>query len=355
MTHDLGVGIVGFGHIAPKHVDAIQQTDGLAIRGVCDIVAERAQRAGAALHVPWFDDYERLLEQPEVDIIALCTPNHLHVPMARRALAAGKHAVVEKPLAFSAQEALELGDAFDRAGLGLFCVLQVRFNPTVRAVHTLIQSDGLGRIYLGSLAQRWNRRDDYFEGPAAWHGVKALEGGSLYTQGVHYIDLLLHLIGPIEEVSAHADTLAHDIETEDAAVATLRYACGAMGVLEFSLDAYDRNLEASITLLGEKGNIVLGGTAANELTLWNVASQRPPEGLETVVPNDYGGRYSGSPPNHADIYRNVVVHLADRTEPIAVTAASAAASLRVIEAIYTSATTARPVRISYTNAEVGDG
>ena len=347
MTGELGVGIVGFGHIAPRHVEAIHDTPGLALRGVCDVVPERAERAGADLQVPWTVDYEQMLEAPDIDVVALCTPNHLHVSMARLALDAGKHTVVEKPISFSAHEALALNEAFERAGLGLFCVLQVRFNPAVEAVRALIEGGGLGRIYIGSLAQRWNRRDEYFEGPDAWHGIRALEGGSLYTQGVHYIDLLTQLIGPVEEITARMDTLAHSIETEDAVVATLRYACGAMGSLEFSLDSFERNIEASITLLAEKGNITLGGTAANELALWNVASQRAPEGIETVVPNDYGGRYCGSPPNHGSIYRNVAAHLGDAAEPIAVTAASAAESIRVIEAIYESAASGRPVHISH--------
>ncbi len=355
MTQELGVGIVGFGHIAPRHVEAIHDTPGLALRGVCDVVPERVERGAGALGVPGYTAYEQLLEAPDIDVVALCTPNHLHVPMARLALDAGKHAVVEKPIAFSADEARGLHAAFEHARLGLFCVLQVRFNPAVQAVRTLVEGGGLGRIYLGSLAQRWNRRKEYFEGPGAWHGVRALEGGSLYTQGVHYIDLLTQLVGPVDEVTARMDTLAHSIETEDAVVATLHYTCGAMGSLEFSLDSFERNIEASITLLAEKGNITLGGTAANELALWEVASQQPPMGVKTVVPNDYGGRYSGSPPNHGSIYRNVAAHLGDAAEPIAVTAASAAESIRVIEAIYQSAISGRPVRIPHSGEEVRDG
>jgi len=345
MSQPLGVGIVGCGHIAPKHVKAIEQTAGLEVRAVCDTLPERAEGAGRELKVPWFDEYERLLEQPDLDIVAVCTPNHLHVPMAKQALAARKHAVVEKPIAFSSQEAIELGEGFERAGLGLFCVLQVRFNPAVQAVHGLIEQGGLGRIHLGSLAQRWNRRAEYFSGPNAWHGIKALEGGSLYTQGVHYIDLLLQLVGPMDEVAARADTLAHEIETEDAVVAHLRYVGGAMGALEFSLDAYERNVEASITLLGERGNIILGGPAANELVLWNVAGAKRPEGLTVVAPNDYGGKYAGSPPNHSDVYRNVAACLIEKSEPIAVTALSAAESIRVIEAIYASAESGQPVQV----------
>ena len=345
MTDVLGVGLVGCGRIAPMHVKAVAQTAGVDVRAVCDIVADRARRVGAELGVPWFADYRQLLERPEVDLVALCTPNHLHAPMAWQALDAGKHAVVEKPIAFSAQEAVDLGAAYERAGLGLFCVLQVRFNPAVRAVKRIIDGGDLGAIRLASLAQRWNRRAEYFAGPDAWHGVKALEGGSLYTQGVHYIDLLAQLAGPVEEISAEIGTLAHDIETEDAVVATLRYASGAFGALEFSLDAYDRNIEASITLLADGGNIVIGGTAANDIALWNVASHEAPRGLTVVSPNDYGGAYMGSPPNHAEIYRNVAACLIEKSEPVAVSSFSAAESIRIIEAIYASAAAKRPVRV----------
>ena len=345
MTADLGIGIVGYGNIAPRHVEAIQRTRGVAVRGVCDIVSERAEAGGRHLQVPWYVEYTKLLEAADIDVVAICTPNYLHASMARLALSAGKHAVVEKPIAFSARDALALSDEFEHAGLGLFCMLQVRFNPAVQAVRSLIERGGLGEIYVGSLAQRWNRRNDYFDGPNEWHGIRALEGGSLYTQGVHYIDLLTHLIGPVEEVAARTDTLAHSIETEDVVVATLRYRCGALGAVEFSLNSFERNIEASITLLAEHGNIVLGGTAANELARWEVASHEMPEGVERAAPNDYGGRYHGSPPNHASIYENVVAHLGEKAEPIAVTAASAAASIRVIESIYQAADSGCPVRV----------
>ncbi len=175
--------------------------------------------------------------------------------------------------------------------------------------------------------------------------MKSLEGGALFTQGVHYIDLLLELAGPIAEVSANTRTLAHKIETEDAATAHLVFASGALGTLEFTLDVYERNLEASLSLFGETGSIVLGGPAANDIALWNVRGHARPEGLVVAAPNEYGGAYVGSPPNHGAIYANVAAHLLGGTEPIAVTAASAARSIAVIEAIYESARVGRPVAV----------
>ncbi|MGD9675645.1 MAG: Gfo/Idh/MocA family protein [Candidatus Bipolaricaulia bacterium] len=344
MSDILGVGLVGCGQIVPRHVQAIGETAGIEVRAVCDVDRNRCDAWSTKLKVPGFGHIDDLLRRRDVDLVALCTPNHLHVPMARAALAAGKHAVVEKPLAFSRTEALELGRAFREAGLGLFSVLQVRFNPAVQAVLDLVRRGGLGRLYVGSMTQRWNRGPAYFDGADNWHGKKALEGGALFTQGIHYIDLLIQLAGPIVEVSARAATLAHAIETEDAAVAHVRFANGALGVIEFSLDVYPRNLEASLTLIGEEGTIVVGGIAANELTLWNVKTQPAPTGLAAATPNDYGGAYVGSPPNHGDIYRNVVAHLRDG-EPIAVPAESAAEAIRVIEAIYESARTGRAVTI----------
>jgi UDP-N-acetyl-2-amino-2-deoxyglucuronate dehydrogenase len=345
MRDVLGVGIVGCGRIAPRHAQAIAETSGLAVYAVCDIDRRHCDAWSKKLGVPGYGHVDDLLRRKDVDIAAICTPNHLHVPMARAALAAGKHAVVEKPLALSSRDACELGRGFRDAGLALFTVLQVRFNPAVQVTLDLVRRAGLGRLYVGSMIQRWNRDSAYFAGPDNWHGKKALEGGALFTQGVHYIDLLLQLAGPVEEVSARTDTLAHEIETEDAAVAHVRFASGALGVIEFSLDVYPHNLEASLTLIGEEGTVVIGGVAANELTLWNVKSQPAPTGLAAATPNDYGGAYVGSPPNHADIYRNVVAHLR-HGEPIAVTAESAAESIRVIEAIYESARSGRPVAIT---------
>jgi UDP-N-acetyl-2-amino-2-deoxyglucuronate dehydrogenase len=350
MKRTLGVAVIGCGHIAPKHVEAIRATPGLELRAICDIDPAKRRVWAEKLAVPGFADIKDVLARKEIDIVSICTPNYLHVPMARAALALGKHAVVEKPVALSSAEAIALDRAFLAAGLSLFVVLQVRFNPAVLAVADVVRAGGLGRLYLASLAQRWNRRDDYFASPGIagadnWHGVKALEGGALFTQGVHYIDLLLELAGPIAEVSATTRTLAHAIETEDAAVAHLVFRSGALGTLEFTLDVYEKNLEASLSLFGETGSIVLGGPAANEIALWNVKDHAAPEGLAVVAPNDYGGAYVGSPPNHGAIYANVATRLIDGTEQVAVTAASAARSIIIIEAIYESALTGRPVRI----------
>ncbi len=341
----LGVAVIGCGHIAPKHVEAIRATPGLELRAVCDVDPEKRREWAGKYSVPAFAELDLVLEREEIDLVSICTPNYLHVPMARAALAAGKHALVEKPVALRAAEAVELDRAFAAAGLGLFVVLQVRFNPAVVAALDAVRAGALGRLYVASLAQRWNRRADYFAGPGNWHGVKELEGGALYTQGVHYIDLLIELAGPIVEVSAQARTLAHAIETEDAAVAHLVFASGALGTLEFTLDVYERNLEASVSVLGETGTIVLGGPAANDIALWNVRGRARPEGLAVVAPNEYGGAYAGSPPNHGAIYANIAAHLLAKTEPIAVTAASAARSIAVIEAIYESSRSGRPVAV----------
>ncbi len=346
MRRTLGVAVVGCGHIAPKHVEAVRATPGLELRAVCDIDSVKRRAWAEKLAVPGFADIKDVLARKEIDIVSVCTPNHLHASMARAALAVGKHAVVEKPVTLSSAEAVALDRAFAAADLSLFVVLQVRFNPAVLAVADVVRAGGLGRLYLASLAQRWNREAVYFAGSDNWHGKKALEGGALFTQGVHYIDLLLQLAGPIAEVSANARTLAHEIETEDAAVAQLVFASGALGALEFTLDVYEKNLEASLSLFGETGSIILGGPAANEIVLWNVKDRPRPEGLSVAAPNDYGGAYVGSPPNHAAIYRNVAAHLIEKTEPIAVTAASAAQSIAVIEAIYESARTGRPVTLA---------
>ncbi|MEW5826927.1 MAG: Gfo/Idh/MocA family oxidoreductase [Candidatus Bipolaricaulota bacterium] len=345
MKPALGVAVIGCGHIAPRHVEAIRATAGLELRAVCDVDAAKRQIWAKQEGVPAFADLDAVLSRSDIDVVAICTPNDLHVPMARAALDAGKHAVVEKPVALSARDALDLDRAFAAARLSLFVVLQVRFNPSVAAAMSAVRSGALGRLTLASLAQRWNRRQDYFSGQSNWHGVKAREGGSLLTQGVHYIDLLIQLAGPLEEVCAIARTQAHRIETEDAAVARLVFSSGAMGTLEFTLNVYERNLEASVSLFGESGSLILGGPAANEIALWNVQGRPHPENLIVAAPNEYGGAYVGSPPNHASIYANVAAHLITKTEPIAVTAASAAESIAAIEAIYRSSEVGRPVAV----------
>ena len=335
MTRRLGVAVVGCGQIAPRHFAAIAETEGLELRAVCDIDPAKRHIWAGKLGVPALSDVDEILARENIDLVSICTPNYLHAAMAWSALDAGKHAVVEKPLALSSADALNLGRAFQKAGLALFSVLQVRYNTAVQAAVEAVRGGALGRLYVASMIQRWNRHPHYFEGDNNWHGKKDLEGGALFTQGIHDIDLLLQLAGPIAEVSAHTATLAHKIETEDAAVAHVTFCSGAVGVIEFGLDTYRRNLEASITVLGERGNIELGGTAANEIAFWDVESKERPKGLAASTPNDYGGAYVGSPPNHGDVYRNIVAHLT-HGEAIAVTAESAAESIRVVEAIYES-------------------
>ncbi len=345
MTERLGVAVVGCGQIAPKHFAAIAETAGIELRAICDVDPAKRRVWADKLGVPALGDIEDVLARTDIDVVSICTPNYLHAPMARAALDAGKHAVVEKPLALSSADALDLGRTFRNANRALFCVLQVRYNTAFCAAAEAVREGALGRIYVASMIQRWNRGAHYFEGDTNWHGKRALEGGALFTQGIHYIDLLLLLAGPVVEVSGRTATLAHRIETEDAVVAYLSFRSGAVGVIEFSLDAFRTNLEASITLLGERGNIQLGGTAANEIAFWDTESRARPQGLEASVPNDYGGAYVGSPPNHGSIYRNVAAHLNGR-EAVSVSAESAAESIRVVEAIYESGDIGKPVTVA---------
>lgn len=344
MSARVGLALVGCGQIAARHVAAIQATPGIELRAVCDLDRTRREAWASRCAVPGLATLEEVLARRDVDLVAICTPNHLHAPMARQALAAGRHALVEKPVALRAVEVLELDDAFRRRGLALFPVLQVRFNPAVLAVREVLGPGGLGRLHGASLIQRWNRAPAYFAGADNWRGRLALEGGALYTQGLHYLDLLVQLAGPVATVSARAATQAHAIETEDAVVAHLEFTSGALGVFEFSLNAYQRNVEASLSFLGERGTVILGGPAANEISHWNVASRAAPRDLVVAAPNTYDGSYVGSPPNHASIYRNVAEHLLGGA-PIAVTPASAVASLALIEAIYLSSRSERPVAL----------
>lgn len=196
---DLKVGVVGCGHIAPKHFQAIREVEGLKLAAICDVDSMRLAKWKNRLKVPAYHDYETLLDRANLDIVSICTPNYLHASMAQQALEAKMHVLVEKPLALTYNDAILLGRLSQKTEKALFNVLQVRFNSVVRLVKALLDNSGLGRLYIVSLNQYWNRRQDYYSGSENWHGRRDLEGGALFTQGIHYIDLLLYFAGSVSK------------------------------------------------------------------------------------------------------------------------------------------------------------
>ena len=332
------LALVGCGRISRNHFEALARIDGLTLSAVCDVVPERARAAGEQWGVPWFASYDEMLEKAESDAVAICTPSGLHPQHGIAAARAGKHVISEKPMAITLSAADDLVQACDAAGVHLFVVKQNRLNPPVQLVKRAIDRGRFGRIYMANCTVRWTRPQEYYD-QAPWRGTWEFDGGAFMNQASHYVDLVQWLVGPVDAVMARTATLARRIEAEDSGVALFRFRNGALGAMEVTMLTYPRNLEGSITILGEKGSVKIGGTAVNRVEQWLFSDydddDKLVEGASTNPPNVYGF-------GHEAYYRNVLAVL--RGEARADTDGRAGRkSLELILGIYESARTGREV------------
>ncbi len=332
------IAFSGCGRISKNHFDAIAKIDGLKLAAVCDADPVRAAAAGAERKVPHFTSYERMLAETETELVTIATPSGLHPAQGILAAQAGRHVVMEKPMAISLTGADQLVQACDKAGVHLFVVKQNRLNPPVQLLKRAVDRGRFGRIYLASCTVHWARPQEYYD-QAPWRGTWEFDGGAFMNQASHYVDLIQWLMGPVESVMAKTATLARRIETEDSGVAILKFRSGALGTIEVTMLAYPRNLEGSITLLGEKGSAKIGGTAVNKIEHWEFAEYDDDDKLvelaDTSPPNVYGLGHEG-------YYRNVLSVLRGEAKPDT-DGRAGRKSLELILGIYESAKTGREV------------
>jgi UDP-N-acetyl-2-amino-2-deoxyglucuronate dehydrogenase len=309
------IGLVGCGRISKNHFDAIRKVDGLALAAVCDIDAERGRRAGEEQGVPAYRAIDDMLragsDEAPFDIVAVCTPSGLHSAHGAAAARAGKHVVTEKPMAISLTQADELVHACDEAGVQLFVVKQNRLNPPIQLLKRAVDKGRFGRIYMANVTVRWQRPQEYYDAEP-WRGTWEFDGGAIMNQASHYVDLIQWLVGPVESVLAKTATQGRRIEAEDSGVGLVKFRSGALGVIEVNVLTYPRNLEGSITILGEKGSVKIGGTAVNRVEHWLFADYDDDDKLvdsaNTNPPTVYGYGHEG-------YYRNVLAVLRGEAKP----------------------------------------
>lgn len=332
------IAVVGAGRISKNHFEAIDQIDGLDLVGVCDADPERAAKAAAQWDIPVFPSYEKLLKESKADVVTIATPSGLHAEQGVAAAKAGKHVVMEKPMAISLTGADALVQATDKAGVQLFVVKQNRLNPPIQLLKRAVDRNRFGRIYMASCTVHWARPQEYYD-QAPWRGTWEFDGGAFMNQASHYVDLIQWLMGPVESVMAKTATLARRIETEDSGVAILKFRSGALGCIQVTMLAYPRNLEGSITILGEKGSVKIGGTAVNKVENWQFADYDDDDkqvmAADTNPPNVYGLGHQG-------YYRNVLAVLRGEAKPDT-DGRAGRKSLELILGIYESAKTGREV------------
>jgi UDP-N-acetyl-2-amino-2-deoxyglucuronate dehydrogenase len=267
--------LVGCGRIASKHIEAVaRHAERAELVAVCDTDRRALEATAARTGVPGFGTLEELLAKNNADAIVLATPSGLHAAQTIQAAEAGRHVITEKPMATRWHDGKAMVAACDRAGVQLFVVKQNRQNATVQLVKRALERRRFGRIYLVSVNVFWNRPQEYYDS-AAWRGTWEFDGGAFMNQASHYVDLLEWLIGPVEAVHAFTATLARHIEVEDTGVANIRWRSGALGSVNVTMLTHGQNFEGSLTIIGEKGTVRLGGVAVNEIQKWEFAEPDP--------------------------------------------------------------------------------
>lgn len=303
-TKKLKFAIIGCGRIAQRHAEHIQNNGELT--AVCDIIPDRAKLLAEKYGARSFTAVEEMLtSMQDIDVVSICSPNGLHAKHTIAALRAGCHVLCEKPMALSVQDCGEMIKEAEKANRRLFVVKQNRFNPPVAAVKKLIDEDILGRIYSVQLNCFWNRNEEYYKN--SWKGTKELDGGTLFTQFSHFIDLLYWMVGDVKEVSGFLANYHHKgiIEFEDTGVVSLKFYNGAVGTVNYSVNSFDKNMEGSLTIFGEKGTVKIGGQYLNELEYQQIENYQISNLPPGNPPNNYG-KYVGSMSNHDKVYQNVV-------------------------------------------------
>ncbi|MBI5937535.1 MAG: Gfo/Idh/MocA family oxidoreductase [Betaproteobacteria bacterium] len=267
--------IVGCGRIAKNHIEALKKHEDRAeVVGVCDIDPAALASAMQKTGVPGYVDLRSMLAGCDADVVVIATPSGIHASQAIEIAEAGRHVMTEKPMATRWADGKRMVQACDRAGVHLFVVKQNRRNATLQMVKRAMEKGRFGRIYMVNINVFWTRPQEYYDS-ARWRGTWEFDGGAFMNQASHYVDLLDWLIGPVESVQAYTATLARNIEVEDTGVISIKWRSGALGSMNVTMLTYPKNLEGSITIIGDKGTVRVGGVAVNEIQHWEFADGDP--------------------------------------------------------------------------------
>lgn len=349
----ISFGIIGCGRIAKRHLDLLGggHIKGARLAAICDNNPLRLNAARECHDVPAYAELSQMLADPNIDVVSVLTPSGMHAEHAIAAASAGKHVVVEKPMALRLDDADAMIEACDRARVKMFVVKQNRLNVPVVKARQALDSGRFGKLVLGTVRVRWRRDQSYYD-QDNWRGTWAQDGGVLANQASHHVDLLEWFMGDVVSVHARASRMLVDIEAEDTAIATLQFANGALGVVEATNAARPRDLEGSLSVLGENGTVVIGGFAVNKMLTWDFVEPEP--GDEEVL-----DRFSVNPPNvygygHQAYYEHVVDCLINDAAAL-VDGLEGRRSLELITALYESIETGRevPLRFRSRHARLG--
>lgn len=330
----LKFAIIGCGRISKRHCEllGLGQIPGARLVAVADIVKERAQSTGERFKVPFYEDFREMLKKEDVDVVTILTPSGMHAEHAIAVSEFKKHIVVEKPMALSLEDADRMTAACKKNGVELFVVKQNRFNVPVVRLRQELESGRFGKLVMGTVRVRWCRDQSYYD-QDEWRGTWALDGGAFSNQASHHVDLLQWMMGDVESVVAKGETFLVDTETEDTGVALIKFKNGALGVIEATTACRPKDLEGSVSILGERGSVEISGFAVNEMRHWNFSPATQED--QNIIKN-----YSVNPPNvygygHKAYLEHVVDCLANGKKSF-LAGEEGRKSLELIMAIYES-------------------
>lgn len=341
----LKFGLVGCGRIAKRHSELLghNQIKNASLIAVCDIDREKAKKIGEQFNVPYYTDMDEMMQKESIDVVSVLTESGYHAKHVINLAKYGKHIVVEKPMALTLDDADAMIKACDENGCKLFVVKQNRFNVPVVKLREAMDEKRFGKLVLGTIRVRWSRDQNYYD-QAWWRGRWDMDGGVLTNQASHHVDLLEYMMGDVESVFAKSTTALVDIEAEDTAIVTLKFRNGALGIIEATTAVRPKDLEGSISILGETGTVEIGGFAVNKMLHWNFTHEK--DGDDEVME-----KYSVNPPNvygfgHQAYYEHVVDSILNNKKQL-VDGLVGRKSLELISAIYESIETGKEVFLRF--------
>lgn len=337
--------LMGCGRIAKRHAELLGKNliKNAKLVAVCDVIEEKAKIIGTQFEVPYFANIEQLLHDVDVDVVSVLTESGNHAKHVVTIAKKNKHVVVEKPMALTLDDADAMIKACDEEGVRLFVVKQNRFNVPVAKAREALEKGRFGKLVLGTVRVRWCRPQGYYD-QDLWRGTWALDGGVLTNQASHHVDLLEWMMGEVESVYGMSATALANIEVEDTVIVNLRFRSGALGIIEATTAARPKDLEGSLSILGETGTVEIGGFAVNQMKVWNFTKEH--EDDVNVME-----RYSVNPPNvygfgHQAYYEHVVDSLLNNKKQL-VDGLQGRKSLELINAIYESIETRKEVFLRF--------
>jgi UDP-N-acetyl-2-amino-2-deoxyglucuronate dehydrogenase len=333
MSEKIKFAVVGTGHIGKRHAEMILRNEESELVALCDIRPKNELNL-ENYKVPFFSSIDELFASNlAIDVVCICTPNGLHAEQSLLALQHGKHVVCEKPMGLSKANCEKVIYKALKENKQIFCVMQNRYSPPSVWIKEVIDKKLLGEIFMVQINCYWNRDERYYK-KDGWKGTQQLDGGTLFTQFSHFIDIMYWLFGDITDIQAKFNDFSHQSNTdfEDSGLVNFKFVDGGMGCLNYSTSVWDKNLESSLTVIGSKGSVKIGGQYMNEVEYCNIKDYTMPVLAESNPANDYGP-YKGSAANHNYVIENVVDTLKGRTQ-VTTNALEGLKVVEIIERIY---------------------